>query len=71
MNCLHETYEIAKLYAKMREARENITYWKNQQNLRELHSAQVEAGARVLAWQSQLTSLQSKFAALKANLAPA
>ena len=68
---MHETYEIAKLYAKMSEARENIAYWKNQQNLRELHSAQVEAGARVLAWQAQLTSLQSKLAARKSNLIPA
>ena len=68
---MHETYEIAKLHARIRETKENITYWKRQEHLREMHTARVDAAARRLVWESQLRTLRAKLEALKANLTPA
>jgi hypothetical protein len=52
--------ETATTLTKIREARENITYWKRQKALRTEHTARVEAGARVLLWEQQLHAHQSR-----------
>lgn len=56
---------FATLHRKITDARENLGYWRRQKLIRENHLAKVEAGARVLLWESQLKTLQSKLADLQ------
>lgn len=57
----------ASAVAAIREARENVQYWKRQQVLRERPDAKADAGARVLVWQS---TLQAREQALENLLIP-
>ena len=59
-----EILTIAKTRARIKEVRENITYWERQKILRTDHVAAVNAGALVLIWKSQLSVLQTKLDAL-------
>jgi hypothetical protein len=61
-------WEITKTTTRIRETREKIAHWKLQQTILENHAARVDAGARVLLWESQLRTLESKRQALSANL---
>lgn len=66
---MHETYEIAKLHARINATKESIALWEFHATSRELHSARIEAGALVLLYKSQLRVLKAKLETITSNLA--
>lgn len=61
----HTEYNAAKLrdgdtVRKLKEARENLVYWRGQKLLRTNPQAIADAGARVQAWQYQVNILSEK-----------
>lgn len=52
--------ETATTLAKIRQAQQNLTYWRRQKILRTDHVARVEAGARVLLWEQQFRAHQDR-----------
>jgi hypothetical protein len=59
METMPQNIDIARISRRIAETKEEITYWKRQQQLREQHTARIDAGARVLIWESQLRVLES------------
>jgi hypothetical protein len=51
--------------AKIKEADEEIAYWKRQKALREQPPSRAQAGARLIAWEYQRKALADKLAALQ------
>lgn len=58
--------ERMRVASDLKEARESLAYWKRQAVLRENRFAKVDAGARVLVWESQIKTLEAKQSALNA-----
>lgn len=62
------TYEIAKIHNQIQHAKMQLHKWRFEARVRETHAERVEAGARVLLWESQLRVHNSKLTALISNL---
>ena len=60
-----KTYAMAQLVNQIQSTKQAIDAWTEKARLRENHQAHVEAGARVLLYQSQLRVLRAKLADLQ------